>query len=374
MSNISYWESSVFLKNIDITIIGGGIVGLTCAIELRKLNPNSKIVVLEKGFLPSGASTKNAGFACFGSATEILDDLSGNTEDEVYNLIKLRTNGIKKLLSIVPKAKLDYKHYGGFEIFENKGDYKSVLEKLPHLNSLLHPIFNTDVFKPFHNNHKIGLNSDLHLIHNNLEGQLNPGMMMYELISLCEKSNIKIYNGFEVSNFIRNKNQWVINGNNSHIHSTKLILCNNAFAKKMIPNLDLKPARAQVLITKPIKDLNLKGCFHYDKGYYYFRNIDDRILIGGGRNLDFNAEQTFNTNTTDLIQNHLDSILKKMIIPGIEFEVDRRWTGTMGVGSTKSPLVMQLDEQLFCGVRMGGMGVAIGATIGELLAKLSSKY
>jgi glycine/D-amino acid oxidase-like deaminating enzyme len=48
----------------------------------------------------------------------------------------------------------------------------------------------------------------------------------------------------------------------------------------------LKPARAQVLITKPIDSLKIKGTFHMDRGYYYFRNIDNRVLIGGGRNLD----------------------------------------------------------------------------------------
>ena len=54
----------------------------------------------------------------------------------------------------------------------------------------------------------------------------------------------------------------------------------------------MQPARAQVLITKPIKNLQIKGTFHLDKGYYYFRNIDNRILFGGGRNLDFKTEET----------------------------------------------------------------------------------
>ena len=31
-----------------------------------------------------------------------------------------------------------------------------------------------------------------------------------------------------------------------------------------------------------MKNLKIKGSFHYEKGYYYFRNIDNRILLGGG--------------------------------------------------------------------------------------------
>jgi hypothetical protein len=39
--------------------------------------------------------------------------------------------------------------------------------------------------------------------------------------------------------------------------------------------------------------------FHLEKGYYYFRNINDRILLGGGRNLDFEGETTTSHDTTE---------------------------------------------------------------------------
>ena len=35
-----------------------------------------------------------------------------------------------------------------------------------------------------------------------------------------------------------------------------------------------------------------------------------------------------------------------------------RWAGIMGVGKTKKPIVKKLSENVSCGVRMGGMGVA----------------
>ena len=66
----------------------------------------------------------------------------------------------------------------------------------------------------------------------------------------------------------------------------------NGFAKELLQIKGVKPARAQVLITKPIKNLKLKGAYHYKQGYYYFRNINDRILFGGGRDLDPKTETT----------------------------------------------------------------------------------
>lgn len=40
-----------------------------------KLNPNAKIIVIEKTMLPQGASMKIAGFASFGTVSEILEDI-----------------------------------------------------------------------------------------------------------------------------------------------------------------------------------------------------------------------------------------------------------------------------------------------------------
>jgi len=71
---LSYWEIKNWFTNVDFTIVGSGIVGLHAALALRDRFPSAKILVLEKGILPQGASTKNAGFACFGSISEIIDD------------------------------------------------------------------------------------------------------------------------------------------------------------------------------------------------------------------------------------------------------------------------------------------------------------
>jgi len=58
----SYWERDHFVHNIDFLIIGAGIVGYSTAIHLKQSNPGAKVIILERGNLPSGASSKNAGF------------------------------------------------------------------------------------------------------------------------------------------------------------------------------------------------------------------------------------------------------------------------------------------------------------------------
>ena len=125
-----------------------------------------------------------------------------------------------------------------------------------------------------------------------------------------------------------------------------------------------------MVITQPIDQLPIKGTFHLDEGYYYFRNVGNRILLGGGRNLDFKAEETSEFGETPLVQNRLEELLKTIILPETPFQIDRRWSGIMGVGNQKKPIVKPLSNRVFCGVRMGGMGIAIGSSVGKELAAL----
>src|SRR6476620_11057282 len=115
--DLSYWELKNWFTNIDFTIVGSGIVGLHCGLALREKFPESKILILEKGILPQGASTKNAGFACFGSVSEIISDLKTHTEEEVIQLIQKRFSGLQLLRKNLGDEAIDYQSNGGYEVF-----------------------------------------------------------------------------------------------------------------------------------------------------------------------------------------------------------------------------------------------------------------
>ncbi len=368
--NLSYWEIKNWFSNVDFTIVGSGIVGLNCALHLRERFPESKILVLEKGILPQGASTKNAGFACFGSISEIIDDLKSQTEEEVIQLIEKRWNGLQLLRKIIGDSKLDFKPYGGYELFlkDDENTYNDCLQKLPFINEILKPLFKNIVFTKELDRFDFKRIKE-YLIFNPFEAQIDTGNMMQALLNLAASKNILILNQTEVTSFTDNNNAVEIVINDYSFTSNKLLFATNGFAGKLTNNA-VKPARAQVLITEPIPNLDIKGTFHLDKGYYYFRNFENRILLGGGRNLDFEGETTTEFNQTEKIQNRLEQLLKEVILPQYDFQIAHRWSGIMGLGSSKNPIVSQLSENVYCGVRLGGMGVAIGSLIGQELADL----
>src|SRR3954463_11616076 len=116
---LSYWEKQSLL-NYDIIIIGSGIVGLSAALSLKEKNAAKRILVLERGILPTGASTKNAGFACIGSLTEILDDLTTMTEDEVLQLVELRYKGLRRLRARLGDKEIGYGENGSYELISKQ--------------------------------------------------------------------------------------------------------------------------------------------------------------------------------------------------------------------------------------------------------------
>ena len=368
--DLSYWEIKNWLTNVDFTIIGSGIVGINCALHLRQQYPSAKILILEKGVLPQGASTKNAGFACFGSLSEIIDDLNHQTHEDTLNLIKQRFNGLTLLRQTLGDKSIGYRQYGGYELFLDTDDalYLNCLEQQKQINKWLTSVFNDTVFS-FEKN-SFGFNRIKEKVSfNKFEGQIDTGKMMDALLKKAWNKGIKILNNCQVQDFQDGINMVHINTNYFEFNSKKVFIATNGFASQLI-NETVKPARAQVIITKPLENLKIKGTFHLKKGYYYFRNIDNRILIGGGRNLDFKGEETTEFGTSNIIQQSLEELLTTIIIPRLDFEIEHRWSGIMGVGQQKKSIKKQLSNNVFCGVRLGGMGVAIGSLVGKELAEL----
>lgn len=368
--NLSYWELDTYFNDVDYVVVGSGIVGLSTAYHLRMKFPNAKILILEKGILPEGASTKNAGFACFGTISEILDYLKSNPQEEVYQLVERRYKGLQKLRSLISDREMNFQQFGGFELFRKMDEelMENSFHHLEEINEFLQPIFGK---KPYQKSTKdFGFGEIIGMIETEFEGHIHTGMMMRKFVELVISHQIPILNNVEVTAVEEVNNGVEIELESVfHFKARKVFLCTNAFTKK-IADVDVIPARAQVLVTKPIENIPFKGCFHFDEGFYYFRNLGDRILFGGGRNLDIEGETTTEFGTTSQIQQSLEVYLKEIILPNQTVEIEHRWSGIMGMGSQRNPIVKQLSENVFCGVRLTGTGVAIGSLVGEELANL----
>jgi glycine/D-amino acid oxidase-like deaminating enzyme len=208
------------------------------------------------------------------------------------------------------------------------------------------------------------------MLQNRGEGQINTGKMMERLHQLAVEKSIHILFGIEVKSWTDDTNQVFVQTNFGEVKANQLIIATNGLSRSILPQEDLSPARAQVVVTSPIPNIDFKGTFHYDAGYYYFRNIGDRVLLGGGRNLDFAGETTDEFDNTTPILEALNELLSTVILPNKTYKIDYEWSGIMGVGQTKQPILKKISPKVSVGIRMGGMGVALGSLIGKELSEM----
>lgn len=370
----SYWERTAFIDNADVIIVGSGLVGLSAALHLKKQQPALKVLVLERGFLPSGASTKNAGFACFGTVSEQIEVINRSSEAEAMRLVDYKWRGLQRLRQNLGDAHIDYHQYGGHELFMvDEGDAaKKAFDQVENLNNLLkQAIGEADIYAVA--DEKIadfGFNKVSHMIYNPFEGQIHTGRMMRTLLYKVYELGVLVLNNVEITAIEQEDKHIILQTTQGNFKAGKVILATNAFASQLYPELNVIPGRGQVLITKPVPGLKLKGTYHFNDGYYYFRNIDNRVLFGGGRNLDYKAEETWVFGHTDVVKEKLVSYLKDVILPNQEVEIDYWWSGIMGFGEELSPIVKEVKPGIFCAVRCNGMGVAMGSLVGEEVAEL----
>jgi glycine/D-amino acid oxidase-like deaminating enzyme len=364
----SYWEKKNFFK-ADIIIVGSGIVGLNAALTIKEALPKAEVLVLERGFLPTGASTKNAGFACFGSISELIVQEESCGTDGLHELISKRWRGLLKLRKTLGDGALSYQNNGGFELFKTEDEALAgaCVAKLSHFNALIEDIVKEkEVYtRSDRDIETFGFKGITTLIKNKLEAQLDPGKMMRALLARVNAAGVCVLNNCAVSGIDQENDGLAIDTSQGLFRCRRALLTTNAFISELLPGLDVVPGRGQVLVTKPIANLKIKGTFHYDRGYYYFRNIDNRLLLGGGRNIDFKAEETTEFGATEKVMGALQNLMQEVILPGTFFEIDQAWSGIMAFGSAITPIVKEVKPYIYCAVRCNGMGIAVGSFTGQ---------
>ncbi len=394
---ISVWEQSTYFAPKDLVIVGCGFVGLWTAYEAIQKNPKLNITILERGTIPSGASTRNAGFSCFGSVSELIYDVQLMGEANMLETVKMRYDGLQRIQKVFKASEIDYNQWGGYELFEaqkNKNaknnktkkpvgyDVSKLDSDIAYLNNILAPVLKTPKkngkYLPIYTNatkdiKKLGFQGIEALAFNQLEGQLNSAKLVLALQKAVQAKGVQILFNTEVKKFKSHSKGVTIHTNlEAPLESKQFLVCTNGFAKQLIPSLDVVPARGQVFVTEPIPNLKFKGCYHFDEGYYYFRNLGNRLLLGGARNADFKNEKTFSLETSSKIQKVLEQFMMERILPkgSKKPKIELRWSGTMGMGKIKKPIIQALQPNVYCAVRMSGMGVAIAPIVAKKVVQL----
>jgi gamma-glutamylputrescine oxidase len=369
----SFWERGD-LQEHDIAIIGGGLVGMSVAASIKERWPERSVTVFERSVIPYGASTRNAGFACTGSLSELASDIDLMGHDSVRELVFQRWLGLKITLNRIERTQYDYFNHGGFEII--RSDELEVLNRLQEVNEMVE-----DFLPEYITVHDdagefgISLGDNEKLLHIRSEGQLHPGKLVKSLERYCTELGVSFRVGCKIESISKSDSKYKLMVNDLSrglitMTCNRPIICTNAYTRELYDDINIVPGRGQVLITQPIPDLNFRGNLHIDRGFYYLRNVNQRLLIGGGRNEDFEAEETDIMELNMSIQSSLERILQKSIGLNSPLQIHSRWAGIMAFGESKLPVVRLEPDGLLTAVKLSGMGVALAGFVGEAVADL----
>lgn len=367
------WVRLALPAEADLVVVGSGIVGLFTALHYKRAHPSHRVVVVERGMGPDGASVRNAGFACFGSPSELLADMEKEGDDAALARVEERWRGLLELRHELGDDRIGFQATGGYELFGTADPlYTRVADGFDRLNKNLRGIFGRQVYE-WRDDRRVdlGLNTG-HLAFTGLEGPIHTGRMMHALLQKAAELRVEVVFGSDVAN-VEDEHQHVtvVLRDEKRIRTANAVIATNGYAKELIPGIDVVPARGQVLLTGPVEGLKLRGTFHANEGYYYFRDFESCVLLGGGRHLDPKGETTTEDAVTGPIQADLEHMLGEVILRGKPFTIAQRWSGVMGFRTKgKTPLVERISPRVAVAAGLSGMGVAIGIRVARRAAEL----
>ncbi|MFB6257599.1 MAG: NAD(P)/FAD-dependent oxidoreductase [Flavobacteriales bacterium] len=368
---MSFWERAYFDNRWTLTIVGAGLAGLNLALSIKERDPLMDVRVLEAGTLSYGASTKNAGFFCFGSPSEILDDIDHYGEKAAFDTVQARWKGLQRLKRLFSDAS-SLEVTGGHELFRDPELLFETRNRIDDLNDLLEEALG---FRPYSE-----LSSDRIEEHGisgmpggfriEGEGMLDPYHLHRSLLNKVREKGVEVLFGAKVEGYYPEKRGVAIQLQGADLLRTQsLVLATNGFTSSFGEISSITPARGQVLITEPLEELSLYGTFHMEKGNYYFRNVGNRLLLGGGRELDPKGEATSHQGSNLRIRQELERILIEELIGGRRFSIADSWSGIMGFTRDKTPRLEAIGYKTFLLAGFSGMGVALSFSAGERMAE-----
>ena len=190
--------------------------------------------------------------------------------------VEARWNGLRELRTELGDVAIGYDPTGGHEIYpEHSPLYTCVAERFDALNATLSPILGPEPFKWA--NDAIasnGLQGIGHMVRTDLEGPIDTGKLMSRLLQKVLSEGVLIRSNSNVVRIEDGPEQVVILlADGTTLTTAWAVVCTHGYTTDLLPALPVVPARGQVLLTAPIDGLKLRGTFHYDAGFYYFRDF-----------------------------------------------------------------------------------------------------
>jgi glycine/D-amino acid oxidase-like deaminating enzyme len=373
----SYWERGVPLQpaatelpaRVDTLIVGAGFMGSWLAYWIAKLKPSlaKSTLVVERDLLGYGASTRNAGFLTSGNISEMYADARDAGQRAVFDTCVERRAGITVLLE----------EFGDVLATDpcGSGDFDSATpEKIAFKDALNAYLLEMGQEAAFTTRRVWFGGREQEVFFNVADRGVNPISLLKLLRERAAFGGVKFAFGVNVLKAGDGEAVCALSdtaeGGRATARYRHALICINAFASDLNAESAVVPGRGQVIVTSPVRAQTSHMLGFLDDGYDYFKFVDGRVLLGGGRHKFRSAEQTTNLTPTAELRDYLTQRARE-IIGHANFKVDYHWAGIMGFpggGHTPQGHRVNLDASTESLNACGGMGVALTPIVARDLA------
>ena len=356
----------------DVLIIGGGITGITLAYTLA--DQGATVGLLDSGPLAGAASGNNAGFLLAAPAEPYAERIALWGRDGARAVLQIGRRTHQRIRHLVQTLGIEceYAQTGSLRLSRTREETEDLRGSLPELRHDGFPMreISLEDAVPAHAIHAFDAGFEVPE-----DGSLHPVKFLHGLAQAAAAKGARLHAHSEVKWARWQNNQWEVNCNGRTVHARTLVLATNAYTPRLVPALTpiIAPRRGQIVATAPLTvELSNRPTYaHY--GYHYWQQTaDKRLVIGGWRDTDFDAETGYDAVTTPSIQSAIEKGLAELVPGGAQ--IDYRWAGIMGFARDGRPLVGWLDAAHHLAICAGftghGMGMAAACTqdLTELLS------
>jgi gamma-glutamylputrescine oxidase len=356
---------------VDIAIIGGGIMGVSLFYWLSK-HKDIRVILLEKNRLASAASGRNAGFLIAGLAehyNRAREHLGKDKAKKIWQLSLDNHELLREEIIEKNKVECEYQKCGSYVLACSEVESKEIEKTVELLNQ---DGFEVELINEKRINQLLKSRRFHNGCFNPKDGALNPVKLIRGIADIT-KLNDCILEEHEVMDLEMEQSSKVkIRTNHRTFLAQMVVLATNAYSKTLFSMFKdlVVPTRGQMLATEPVKEKMFDQKIVYaDYGYEYFRQLwDGTILLGGFRQPYSDIEIGFSDETTSEIQEGLYKFLVDYFPQLDKIKITHRWAGVMGFSKDGLPLVGALPYAPFVICAVGftghGMGFAFGLAKG----------
>lgn len=358
-------------SRFDVAILGAGYTGLAAARQLAL--SGASVVVLERGGVGSGASSRNAGQVLTGLKLEPGALVSRYGEARARELFDVSRDAMTALKRVVADEGIDceLERTGHLQAAAKPSHYRVFEEE----QALLARVFNHKVTLVAEAGQSAELGASRYhgVLVDEESMAINPAKYVHGLGAAATRAGAVIAGHTAVERITKNGQEWRLQTERGEVRARDVLVATNGYTDKAAPALQrrLIPIGSYIITTEPLPaDVAARLLptrrMVFDSRYFlhYFRLTADNRLLFGGR-AEFSGPTLESAARAEAILHHaMASIFPELAATPIDYA----WSGHVAFTRDQMPHAGRLDDLFYAGGYCGH-GIAMATYLGGLIAR-----